>query len=142
MRLGSKIRHIPGRLATGSFILNSGLTKLSADDQVAAGVHGMATGTYPALKRIDPKLFTRLLAGAEITIGVALLTPVVPTTVAAVGLAGFSAGLLGLYLRTPGMHLRGSLRPTQDGIPLAKDIWMLGMATDFLIDELSHRKKK
>lgn len=141
MRFGSKVRHIPGRLATGSFILNSGLTKLSADDQVAAGVHGMATGTYPALKKIDPKLFIRLLAGAEIAIGVALLTPVVPTAVAAAGLAGFSAGLLGLYLRTPGMHRRDSLRPTQDGVPLAKDVWLLGMATDFLIDEMSHRKK-
>lgn len=132
---------MPGRLATGSFILNSGLTKLSADDQVAAGVHGMATGTYPALKKIDPKLFTRLLAGAEIAIGVALLTPVVPTAVAAAGLGGFSAGLLGLYLRTPGMHRSGSLRPTRDGIPLAKDVWLLGMATDFLIDEISHRKR-
>jgi uncharacterized membrane protein YphA (DoxX/SURF4 family) len=141
MRLRSKVRHIPGRLATGSFILNSGLTKLSANDQVASGVHGMATGTYPALQGIDPKLFTRLLAGTEIAIGLALLTPVVPTAVAAVGLAGFSAGLLGLYLRTPGMHRRASLRPTPDGIPLAKDIWMLGMATDFLIDELSHWKK-
>ena len=141
MKLRSKVRHIPGRLATGSFILNSGLTKLSANDQVAAGVHGMATGPYPALKRIDPKLFTRLLAGAEIAVGVALLTPVVRTAVAAVGLAGFSAGLLGLYLGTPGMHRRRSLRPTPDGIPLAKDIWMLGMATDFLIDELSHWKK-
>ncbi|HXT44962.1 MAG TPA: DoxX family membrane protein [Pseudonocardiaceae bacterium] len=141
MRLASKVRHIPGRLATGSFILNSGLTKLSANDQAAASIHGMATGTYPALKRIDPKLFIRLLAGAEIAIGVALLTPVVPTAVAAAGLAGFSASLLGLYLRTPGMHRRGSLRPTQDGIPLAKDVWLLGMAIDFLIDEVSHRKR-
>jgi hypothetical protein len=43
MRLGLKARHIPGRLTTGSFILNSGLNKLSADDQMATGVHGMAT---------------------------------------------------------------------------------------------------
>jgi uncharacterized membrane protein YphA (DoxX/SURF4 family) len=141
MRLGLRVRHIPGRLATGSFILNSGLTKLSADDQVAAGVHGMAAGSYPTLKRIDPKLFTKLVAGAELAIGTALLTPVVPTAVAAIGLAGFSVGLLGLYLRTPGMHRRGSLRPTQDGIPLAKDVWMLAIATGFLADELTPRRK-
>lgn len=141
MRLGLRVRHIPGRLATGSFILNSGLTKLSAGDQVAAGVHGMATGSYPTLKRIDPKLFTKLVAGAELAIGTALLTPVVPTAVAAIGLAGFSVGLLGLYLRTPGMRRRGSLRPTQDGIPLAKDVWMLAIATGFLADELTPRRK-
>jgi len=141
MRLGLKARHIPGRLTTGSFILNSGLTKLSAGDQMAAGVHGMATGSYPALKRIDPKVFTKLLAGAELVVGTALLAPVVPTAIAAVGLAGFSVGLLGLYLRTPGMHQRGTLRPTQDGLALAKDVWMLGIATGFITDELTARMK-
>lgn len=65
----------------------------------------------------------------------------VPTAVAAIGLAGFSAGLLGLYLRTPGMHQRGTLRPTPDGLPLAKDVWMLAIATGFLTDELTPRKR-
>jgi uncharacterized membrane protein YphA (DoxX/SURF4 family) len=141
MRLGLKARHIPGRLTTGSFILNSGLSKLSADDQTATRVHGMATESYPALKRIDPKVFTKLVAGAELVIGTALLVPVVPTAIAAVGLAGFSLGLLGLYLRTPGMHQRGTLRPTPDGLALAKDVWMLGIATGFLTDELTAHKK-
>lgn len=139
MRLRIKARHIPGRLATGSFILNSGITKLSADDQTAATLHGMATGSYPALKRVDYRLFAKLLAGGEIAVGAALLLPVVPTALAAAGLAALSTGLLGLYLRTPGMRQQGSLRPTQDGTALAKDVWMLGIAAGLLIDELTSR---
>jgi hypothetical protein len=33
-----------------------------------------------------------------------LLLPIIPTALAGLGLAGFSAGLLGLYLRIPGMR--------------------------------------
>ena len=137
MRFSIKARHIPGRLVTGSFILNSGITKLSADERAAATLHGMATGSYPALKRVDYRLFTKLLAGGEIAIGAALLLPVVPTAAAAAGLAAFSAGLLGLYLRTPGMRQQNSLRPTESGIALAKDVWMFGIAAGLLIDELT-----
>lgn len=137
MRLRIKARHIPGRLATGAFIVNSGLTKLSADNRTATTLHGMTTGSYPALKRIDYRLFTKLLAGGEIAVGTALLLPVVPTAVAAAGLTAFSASLLGLYLRTPGMRQQRSLRPTEDGIALAKDVWMLGIAAGLLIDELT-----
>jgi uncharacterized membrane protein YphA (DoxX/SURF4 family) len=132
-----KLRHVPGRLATGSFILNSGLTILFADDQTAAGLHGVASGSYPVFKRVNYRLFAKLLAGGEIALGTALLLPVVPTALAAAGLAAFSAGVLGLYLRTPGMRRQGSLRPTEEGIVLAKDVWMVGIAAGLLIDDLS-----
>ncbi len=100
----------------------------------------MATTAYPALKRIDPKLFTMIPSGAEISLGAALLLPVVPAAVAALGLAAFSGGLLGLYLRIPGMRRGGSLRPTQDGLGLAKDIWMLGIAAGLLADAVTNRR--
>lgn len=132
-----KFRHIPGRLVTGSFILNSGLSMLFADDQTAAGLHGMATGSYPVFKGVNYRLFAKLVAGGEIMVGTALLLPVVPTALAATGLAAFSASLLRLYLRTPGMRRQGSLRPTEQGIVLAKDVWMLGIAAGLLIDELT-----
>ena len=137
MKFPTKARHIPSRLATGAFILNSGITKLSADEQAASTVHGMATATYPALKRLDYRLFTKLVAAGEIALGAALVLPVVPTAVAATGLAAFSTGLLGIYLRTPGMRQRGRLRPTENGVALAKDVWMLGIAAGLLIDELT-----
>ena len=76
----------------------------------------MAVGTYPFLARMSPKDFTRLLAVTEIALGSALLLPVVPAGLAGAGLTAFSAGLLGLYGRTPGMRKEGSPFPTERGI--------------------------
>ncbi|MFG2595823.1 hypothetical protein [Streptomyces sp. NPDC048462] len=125
-------RDIPPRLATGAFILNSGLGKLKADEETAQTLHGMACTAYPFLDRIEAGRFTRLLAWSEITVGSALLLPVVPTRLAGLALTGFSGGLLGLYLRVPGMREPGSLRPSQAGVPLAKDAWMFGIGLGFL----------
>lgn len=136
MKLPLKKRHIPGRVAAGAFILNSGIEKSHADEQTAQALHGMASGTYPFLGSMKPTDFIRFLSAGEIALGVALLAPVVPTVVAGVGLAAFSAGLLGLYVRTPGMRKDGSLAPTQQGLPIAKDIWMLGIAGGLIVDEL------
>ncbi|MFZ2175137.1 MAG: hypothetical protein WAW17_14120 [Rhodococcus sp. (in: high G+C Gram-positive bacteria)] len=132
-----KLRQLPPRLTTGAFILNSGLSKWSGDEEVAAGLHGMASGTYPVLEKVDSAQFLRMVAVAEIGLGAALLIPVVPSLVAGAGLAGFSAGLLGLYLRIPGMRI--GLRPTHEGTPVAKDIWMLGIGLGLVIDELTTR---
>ncbi|WLQ38904.1 DoxX family membrane protein [Streptomyces laculatispora] len=125
-------RDIPPRLATGAFILNSGLGKLKADEATAQALHGMARTAYPFVEKLEAERFTRLLAWSEIAVGSALLVPVVPTRLAGLALAGFSGGLLGLYLRLPGMREPGSLRPTQTGVPLAKDAWMFGIGLGFL----------
>ena len=65
----------------------------------------------------------------------------VPTAVAGAGLTAFAGGLLGLYLKTPGMRQEGSLAPTQQGIGIAKDVWMLGIGVSFVVDALANRKK-
>ncbi|WP_229851899.1 hypothetical protein [Streptomyces albospinus] len=132
MRTAPELRDIAPRLATGAFILNTGLTKRRADQATAEALHGMACTAYPFLAKLPPERFTRLLAAAEITVGSALLAPFVPTRLAGVALTGFAGGLVGLYLRTPGMREPGSLRPTRNGIPLAKDTWMLGIGLSFL----------
>ncbi len=132
-------RRLPGRLATGAFILNSGLAKWSADEETAAGLHGMAVGTYPFLAGIKPTDFARMLSVGEIAVGSALLLPVVPAWLAGSALTAFSGGLLGLYLRTPGLRKEGSLRPTQQGIPLAKDVWMLGVGLSLVADAVTSR---
>ncbi|MCK0111222.1 hypothetical protein MWU75_03600 [Ornithinimicrobium sp. F0845] len=118
--------HLPLRAVTGAYILNSGLSKLGADEQTAEGLHGMASGAYPFLSDLDPKSFTALLAYGEIALGGALLAPMVPSAVAGTALAGFGAGLVGMYLRTPGMTREDGIRPTQDGTSLAKDVWLVG----------------
>jgi hypothetical protein len=134
-----RLRHLPIRVATGAFILNSGISKLRATEETAQQIHGFATGTYPFLKRIPPERFTKMLARAEIALGTALLVPVVPAALAGAALASFSSALLGLYLKTPGMREPGSLRPTEQGIPLAKDIWMAGIGTALILDSLEGR---
>ena len=134
MTLAAKIRRAPIRVATGAFILNSGISKLGADDETAKGVHSMAAGAYPALEKVPPKPFTKALAIAEVALGGALLAPVVPAGLAGLGLIGFSGSLLGMWWRTPGMHLQGSPRPTQQGIAIAKDVWMLGVGVSLVTD--------
>ena len=137
MRLPVKARHLPQRIATGAFILNSGVGKLSADEEAAAQLHGFAVGAYPFLAKLKPRDFVRLLAASEIALGSALLVPIVPSAVAGAGLAAFSGGLLGLYARTPGMRKEGSPFPTQDGITLAKDVWMAGIGVSLLVDGIT-----
>jgi hypothetical protein len=127
-------RQLPLRISAGAFILNSGLSKRNADESTASQLQGFATTTYPFLGKLEPRRFARLLSGTEIAVGAALLVPVVPAGVAGIALTGFSVGLLGLYLKTPGMRQEGSLRPTQQGIALAKDVWMLGIGAALVAD--------
>ncbi len=134
-----KIRRVPVRLATGAYILNSGLSKWNADEATAGHLHGFASTAYPQLKRLRPEQFVRILAASEIAVGAALLTPFVPPALAGAALTAFSSGLVGLYLRTPGMRQQGSLRPTQDGIPIAKDIWLVGIGLSLMLDGMSDR---
>jgi hypothetical protein len=126
--------HIAPRLTTGAFMLNSGLGKLRADQQTEQGLHGMAAGAYPMVRRMSPHRFTRVLASTEVALGAALLSPLVPTGVAGAGLSAFATGLVGLYLRTPGTHRKGSPLPTAEGVPFAKDFWLLGIGLGFLCD--------
>lgn len=139
MRLSIEPWQVPVRLTTGAFVLNSGLTKRDADEQTAQFVHGFAAGAYPFLKQVDPRTFIRLLSVSEIALGVALLAPVVPAGLAGAGLTAFSLGLIGLYLRTPGMRQPGSLRPTQEGTSLAKDAWLLAIGLSLVVDECAKR---
>ena len=133
-----KLRRAPLRLTTGAFILSSGLDKWKGDEQTAGQVHGFASGTYPFLKGVESQQFLKLLAASEIAIGSALLLPVVPAALAGVALTGFAAGLLGLYVRTPGMR-RGprDLRSTPQGLPISKDVWMLGAGLALVVDGLT-----
>jgi hypothetical protein len=134
-----KVRHLPTRIATGLFIINSGIGKLSADEEAATQLHGFAVGAYPFLGKLKPKDFTRILAAAEIALGSALLVPVVPSVLAGAGLTAFSGGLVGLYARTPGMRKEGSLFPTQEGTAYFKDIWMTGIGLSLIVDDLTDR---
>ena len=134
-----KLWHVPVRLATGAFILNSGLSKRNAGKEAAENLHGFASGAYPQFQDMPPEQFVKMLSAGEIALGAALLTPFVPTGVAGAALAGFAGGLGGLYWRTPGLHEEGSVRPTQQGTPIAKDAWLLAIGTALVLDALTDR---
>ena len=135
-----QLSRLPLRTVTGAFILNSGLTKLKGGQEAAEGVHGFATSAYPQFKRLRPEQFQKLLGAAEVALGATLLTPVVPAALAGSGLTAFSAGLLGLYLKVPGMHQEGSLKPTEDGMAIAKDSWLFAIGLSLVVGDLSRRE--
>jgi hypothetical protein len=135
-----KAHHWPLRVTTGAYILNSGLGKRNAGEEPAKALHGMASGTYPFLAKLDDMTFIKALSTGEIALGALLLAPVVPAAVAGLALTGFSAGLLGLYLKTPGLRKPGSLAPTHEGMNIAKDVWMLGAGVSLLVDALTKDK--
>lgn len=134
MTLAAKLRRAPLRVATGAYILNSGLSKFGLAEEHAKGVHGMGAGAYPILHKVPPKPFGTALAVTETTLGAAVLLPFVPAGLAGLSLIGFSGALLGMWWRTPGMHEEGSLKPTPQGTGIAKDVWMLAMGTSLVID--------
>jgi len=62
MTLRLKVHHWPSRLAVGAIVLDSGLTKRTADEQAAARLHLFASNAYPLIKRLDARTFTKLLS--------------------------------------------------------------------------------
>ncbi|ATO13033.1 hypothetical protein CO540_03640 [Micromonospora sp. WMMA2032] len=136
-----RLTHAPLRIAIGAYILNSGLSKRNLEGEAAAGMHGMAVGALPQLRQIPPDRFAMVLSRAETALGVALLAPFVPSLLVGAGLTAFGAGLVQLYLKTPGMREGTSLRPSQAGIGLAKDVWLVGAGLTLVLDSLTRRRR-
>ena len=136
----SAARQLPLRLTVGTFFLNSGLAKRGADEATAERLHQFAATTYPFLGKQDVQKFVRLLSAGELAVAATLLLPVIPAAVAGVALTAFSVGTLGLYLRTPGMRQEGSLRPTEQGTVLAKDVWMLGIGLSLIAEGVNEHR--
>lgn len=137
MGISTTARRAPLRVTTGAFILNSGLTKLSADDETSKQLQSMASALTPRVQQVTPQAFARTVAAGEITLGTALLLPLVPTAAAGLGLTAFAASLLTMWWRTPGMHEPDSVRPTPGGVTIAKDVWMLGSGVSLVADSLT-----
>jgi uncharacterized membrane protein YphA (DoxX/SURF4 family) len=134
--------YMPERVVTGVFMIHSGWGKLRADEERAAGVHGMATGTFPQFGKVSPKVFAKALGAGEMGLGALLLAPNVPTVVAGSALTAFSGGLIGLYWRTPGMRQPGSIWPTPQGTALAKDSWLVGIGVGMMLGGLRPAGRK
>jgi uncharacterized membrane protein YphA (DoxX/SURF4 family) len=133
MALAAKLRRAPVRLATGAYIVNSGINKLSADEGTAAFLHAKAAEAFPFVKRVQPTVFAKALAIGELSVGAALLLPVVPAGLAGLALLGFGGALTVLYVKNPAWHDR-NFRPTAEGTGPAKDIWLVGAGIGLVVD--------
>src|SRR5699024_2786485 len=56
------LHRLPLRLASGGFILNSGIGKLSLDSDTAKGLQQMAINAIPQLEQLSPEDFGKYLA--------------------------------------------------------------------------------
>jgi len=141
-----RLWHVPLRAATGAYILNAGLAKRDVSPETAENLHRFASSAFPQVSEVPPDRLARGLSTAEIAVGTVLLAPIVSSGLAGLVLTGFSGGLMGLYLRAPGLTEEGSVRPTTQGVPVAKDVWMLGIGLALLLDSLTpggrRRKRK
>ncbi len=134
MRRRPSLHAIPGRLATGAFILHSGMEKWGAPPERAAGLHQTASAAFPVLRSLSPGVFVRLLSVSEVATGSLLLAPFVRNRVAGAALTAFSGALLTMYWRTPAMRREGSIWPSPAGLAVSKDVWMLGIGLGLLAD--------
>lgn len=128
------LSHAALRLSTGAFILNTGIGKLNLDKEHAAGLQATAARAFPQVADIETERFGKLLSVGEIAVGAVLLAPFIPSRIAGLALAAFSGGLLRTYLKTPGTTMADGIRPTAAGTPMAKDIWMFGIAVALIVD--------
>ncbi|MEA2462071.1 MAG: hypothetical protein QOH90_2248 [Actinomycetota bacterium] len=135
----AKIRRAPGRVAAGSLILHSGQVKLKGDAAFAQAVHAVFCGTYPAFKSVPPTVLLKALAITEITVGSVLLLPLFGARLAGLLLTGHSLVLLGMYVRTPGLHDE-RLLPTLAGTGFAKDAWLTAIGTSLVLDSATSKK--
>ena len=146
--MATKLWHVPVRLATGAIIVDQGLQKLGADEDTAKWLHGQAVQAFPQFADMDPKDFVQLLSASEIALGAALLgIGFVPSSLAGLGLSVFAGSLTRLYLTAPGTRRDGGVAPSQQGIGLAKDSWMLAIGLALVLDSVfgsgrRRRKKK
>ncbi len=131
-----KVAQLPARFATGAYIFHSGLQKWDGDEETAQALHGMTAGAYPVVERLEPRQFLRMLSIGEMAVGAAVAVPLVPERLAGLALTAFGSALMGLYYRTPGMRQEGSIWPTQQGIGLAKDAWLVGVGANLLVSSL------
>jgi hypothetical protein len=134
--------HVPVRLATGAFILNSGLSKRGTRGEDAEALHGFATTGHPELEAVEPEQFAKGLTAGEIALGLALLVPAVPSWLAGAGLAVFAGGLNRLYWKAPGLRREGDVRPTEKGTGIAKDVWLTAIGAALVIDGLRDRRRR
>jgi len=128
-----RIWQLPLRLATGAYILNSGIGKRAPNEERAKRLKAQAELVHPQFAAMEPLAFQQLLSRAEIALGVALLGPFLPSRLVGAALAVFSGSLLRMYWKNPEFHPPGDPRPSPPGIAVSKDVWMFAIALALIL---------
>lgn len=142
------MRHRPGawwwpiRVAFGLFFAHVAATHWDLDTQSETALHRFACSGYPFLKKVSPKLFVKGMFASEVGVATALLVPVVPPVIGASALTAFGSGLMGVYAKAPGLRREHSVRPSEFGMAMAKDSWMVAAGASVLIDALLARRSR
>jgi uncharacterized membrane protein YphA (DoxX/SURF4 family) len=131
--MSGRLWKLPLRLATGAYILNSGIGKRAPNEERARRLKAQAELAYPQFAAVEPLDFLKLLSRAEIVLGVALLLPFLPSRLVGAGLALFSGSLLRMYWKNPDFHPPGDPRPSPPGIAVSKDVWMFAIALALIL---------
>ncbi len=121
------------RGVTGAFIANSGTGKIGMPAEHSAGIQQVAASGIPALASLPSDKFGTWLGYAETAIGASLLAPFVPDKLAGAALAAFSGGLLSMYFRDPANTEADGIRPSQQGMALSKDVFMLAIGLALMV---------
>lgn len=123
------------RSVPGAYILQSGYGKLSLDAASAEGLKQFAATGIPQFAEWDSEVFGKFIAGSELLVGGLLVTPFVSKRLAGAALLTFSAGMLTMYFRNPGMTQEDGIRPSQEGTGLSKDVFMAAIGAALMIQK-------
>jgi hypothetical protein len=137
MEISANLRRAPLRLTTGAFVLNSGISTFNGDGAKTSRLQTSAARLVPQVERMDPRTFTKVVGVGEVTLGAALMLPVVPAAVAGLGLSAFAASLLASQRPVNGQHADTSDEPATQPVPEATEAWMLGAGVSLLLDALT-----
>lgn len=129
------------RAIPGLFILNSGIGKIGMPADASAGIQQAAASGVPALANLPSEKFGSMLGWAETAVGAALLLPAVPNRVAGAGLATFGAGLLTMYFNNDNYTEEDGIRPSDEGISLAKDSWLVAIGLGLMFGGKNKKRK-
>lgn len=128
------------RLIPGAFMLNSGLGKVGMPAEASAGLQQFAATGVPAVKNLPANKFGSIVGWSEAALGAALLAPMVSNFVAGAGLTAFSSGLMTLYFADPENREDDGIRPTEKGMSLAKDAWLVAIGAALVFGSFGRKK--
>ena len=106
-----KLSNAALRLTAGALILDAGVKKLGADENTYAFLQQMAASGVPAVAKLGPKTFGKLISYSETALGATLLTPFIPARLAGAGLTAFGANLMPCTSATPTCTMAHSAPP-------------------------------